>query len=203
MISSFQDYKAYVKADQKAHKKENLSFKKKIKEYFFADYIWEFQKSLRRYEYLKNTHRGSFHKKILLLFAYKRYKKISIKLGFSIPPNVFGPGLRIAHYGTIVVNNNARIGANCRIHICVNIGTSGGSLKAPVLGDNVYIAPGAKIFGDIVIANNTVIGANAVVNRSFTEPNCVIAGNPAKVIKKLVGADIKKFIPHVEMQALS
>lgn len=41
---------------------------------------------------------------------------MSAKLSISIKPNVFGPGLSIAHYGGIVVNPNAHIGSNCRIH---------------------------------------------------------------------------------------
>jgi serine O-acetyltransferase len=52
----------------------------------------------------------------------------------------------------------------------------------PKIGDNVYIGPGAKIFGDIEIADGIAIGANSVVNRSFTEPNIGIAGIPAKKI---------------------
>lgn len=47
-----------------------------------------------------------------------------IRLGFSIPINVFDYGLRINHYGTIVVNTKARIGKWCDIHACVNIGES-------------------------------------------------------------------------------
>lgn len=106
-----------------------------------------------------------------------------MKLGFSIPINVFGPGLSIPHYGTIVVNSNARIGANCRLHVGVNIGASGGSIKAPCLGDNVYIGPGAIIFGDIQIADNVTIGANATVNRSCGQANVVLAGSPANIVK--------------------
>lgn len=45
-----------------------------------------------------------------------------------------------------------------------------GSKKAPKIGDNVYIGPGAVLFGDIEIADNCWIGANAVVNKSFLEP---------------------------------
>ena len=80
---------------------------------------------------------------------------------------MFGPGLSIAHAGTIVVNSNAKIGANCRIHVCVNIGAdvTDGS-KAPIIGDNCYIGPGAKLFGSIILGNNVGIGANAVVNKS-------------------------------------
>jgi serine O-acetyltransferase len=109
---------------------------------------------------------------------------LGIKLGFTIPPNVFGPGLSIAHPGTIVVNPDARIGANCRLHVCVNIGTQAGEHSAvPALGDNCYIGPGAKLFGSINIGNNVVIAANAVVNKNFPD-NVTIGGVPAKVISQ-------------------
>ena len=117
------------------------------------------------------------------------FRRQSIKLGFSIPPNVFGPGLAIVHYGPIVVNGNARVGANCRVHVCVNIGGAGNLVSpetavglAPQIGSNVYISPGAKIYGPIRIADGVAIGANAVVNRTFDEPGITIAGVPARVI---------------------
>lgn len=68
--------------------------------------------------------------------------------GFSIGLNCFGKGLSISHIGTIVVNHEARIGENYRLHVCVNIGTG-----SPQIGDNVYIGPGAKLFGKIYIAD--------------------------------------------------
>jgi serine O-acetyltransferase len=76
----------------------------------------------------------------------------------------------------------------------VNIGASGGEVQGPILGDNVYIAPGAKIYGNIKIPSNTAIGANAVVNKSFEKENTIIAGVPAKVIGEV---DIKKIIKHI------
>ncbi len=104
---------------------------------------------------------------------------------FSIPPNVFGKGLSIAHRGTIVVNGNTHVGDNCRIHVCVNIGTLPGcSNAAPTLGDNVYIGPGVKIYGKIKIGSGIMIGANAVVNKDFLEDNICIAGVPAKKISE-------------------
>ena len=103
-------------------------------------------------------------------------------LNFSIPINVFGPGLSIAHYGTIVVNQNSKIGKNCRIHENVTIGSTGGEELAPQIGNNVFIGTGAKIIGNIEIADNIAIGANSLVNKSFTEPGITIAGNPAKKI---------------------
>lgn len=117
------------------------------------------------------------------------FRRQSIRLGFSIPPNVFGPGLAIVHYGTIVVNSAARIGPNCRIHVDVNIGGKAGFTTqevarslAPRIGANVYIAPGAKIYGPIEIGDNCVIGANAVVNKSHPKRSVTLAGVPARVV---------------------
>jgi serine O-acetyltransferase len=63
------------------------------------------------------------------------------------------------------------------------IGEKNGSENVPIIGNNVSIAAGAKIFGKIVIADGIYIGANAVVNKSFTESGIAIAGVPARKIK--------------------
>jgi len=102
-------------------------------------------------------------------------------LGFTIPRNVFGPGLSIAHWGSIVVHPDVRVGNNCRIHSAVNIGVFNG--KSPTIGNNVYIAPGAKLFGGITIGDNVTIGANAVVNKDVPS-NVTVGGIPAKIISK-------------------
>lgn len=122
-------------------------------------------------------------RRLFFLIAYLKYRRLSLLTGISIPKNTCKEGLTLYHFGSIVVNPACRIGRNCCIMNNVNIGANGGSLKAPRIGDNVYIGPGAVIFGDIEIADGCYIGANAVVNKSFLEPNSVIAGIPAKVIK--------------------
>lgn len=106
----------------------------------------------------------------------------SIKLGFTIPVNTFGKGLNIHHYGCIVVNDNARIGENCNIQQGVNIGQNYGSENVLTIGNDVYIGPGAKIFGKVTIADGCVIGANAVVCKDFLEANKIIIGVPAKQV---------------------
>ena len=177
MINNYQTYKQYRKTEKS---------KSGLKEFLYPEPTRVFLKWLRRVEWHYNS--GVWYHKLLFLFAYHRYRKISIKTGFSIPKNVCGLGLSIPHYGSIVINANCRIGENCRIQNNVNIGATGGSSKAPKIGNNVYIGPGAVIYGDIEVADNCYIGANAVVNKSFTEPYSVIAGVPAKVIKKEVKA---------------
>ncbi|MEN9640805.1 MAG: hypothetical protein RLZZ262_2674, partial [Bacteroidota bacterium] len=74
------------------------------------------------------------------------------------------------------------IGKNCWINQLVVIGYSDTG-KAPTLGDNVHIAMGAKVYGDIHIGDNSMIGANAVVFRSVP-PNCTVVGVPARIIKR-------------------
>ena len=114
-------------------------------------------------------------------------------MGWDIPINTFGPGLRINHFGLIVVNGNARIGAFCDIHQGVNIGQHGTSPEdVPTIGDNVWIGPGAKIFGRITIADECAIGANAVVNKSFDESNIAIAGIPAKKVADMGNMYIRR-----------
>jgi serine O-acetyltransferase len=112
--------------------------------------------------------------------------KLATKLGLTVPKNVFGPGLCMVHYGTIVVSPQAKVGANCRIHPSTSIGDYNGS---PTIGDNVYIGPGAKIFGNIKIGNNVAIGANAVVNKNIPH-NVTIGGIPAKIISDKSSIDI-------------
>ena len=122
-----------------------------------------------------------------------RYKVISLVAGYSIPLNVFGPGLSIAHRGTIVVNSNAKVGSNCRLHVGVNIGTAPGVPNlSPTIGNDVYIGPGAKIYGKITLADGIVIGANAVVTHSFDEPNITIAGVPARKINDMGRSEIEE-----------
>ena len=112
---------------------------------------------------------------------------------FSDPPNVFGPGLSIAHYGSITVHPRVRVGRNCRLHICVNIGTAAGYSDAvPTLGNDVYIGPGAKIFGPITISDGVVIGANAVINRSVTSPQITVGGVPAVMISDKGRGDLTR-----------
>lgn len=181
MIQNKKDLNYYIEQDRK-----KLNFKKPsfLKRLLYPGKISTFQETLRKAEYYNNTANKSIINRFLSLYYKRLYSKRALQLGFTIPLNTFGPGLSIAHYGTIVVNGAARIGANCRIHVCVNIGASNASAKAPKIGNNVYIAPGCKIFGDITIADNIVIAANSVVNKSFLQPGVLIGGIPAKVLKE-------------------
>lgn len=116
---------------------------------------------------------------IIIKFLFLR---LSIRLGFSIPINTLGKGVHIPHYGTIVVNEKSFIGDFSVINVGVVIGRHPSSKdKVPRIGRCVYLAPGVKVFGDIFIADNSVIGANCVVTKSVEE-NSLCLGIPGRVV---------------------
>lgn len=147
---------------------------------FSPNYSFKYIKLLRYHGHYskKKSVFGKLIKKILSI----RLHRLGTKLGFYIPKDVFGSGLYIPHTGSIVVNPNSTIGKNCQINNNVVIGQNKG--KAPTIGDNVYIGPGAVISGDIIIADNVWIGANSVVTKSIIEPNVLVGGIPARIICK-------------------
>ena len=93
-----------------------------------------------------------------------------------------GKGLHIWHYGSIIINGYAKIGENCTLHGQNCIGNNGKSNEAPVIGNNVDIGAGASIIGNIKIADEIVIGAGAVVNKSFFRKGAILVGIPAHEI---------------------
>jgi serine O-acetyltransferase len=97
---------------------------------------------------------------------------------------VMGKNVHFAYKGiAVVVHKRAVIGDNVVIGSCVTIGGKSKSKNPPRIGNNVYIATGAKVLGDITIGSNVVIGANAVVVKDVPD-NSVVGGIPAVFIKE-------------------
>ena len=173
MITDRQTYREYVKEDLKAYGLTHVGFYN----YWWMDCL-RFQLRLRRIEYLHNTAGHNPLKGMWRFVLEVVNHRLATRLGFTIPKNVFGPGLHIVHYGTIVVHPDARVGRNCRLHPSTSIGDYNG---VPRLGDNVYIGPGAKIYGPVTLGDNVAVGANAVVNKSFGS-NVTLGGVPARIV---------------------
>lgn len=79
-----------------------------------------------------------------------------------------------------MVNGDARVGKNCRLHGGNVIGNKGVSLEVPVLGDNVRLGAGAKVLGGVTVADGVQIGAGAVVLHSCATRGALLVGVPAK-----------------------
>ncbi len=176
MINSKQELQEYLYRDSLANRRKTVKTK------LFGDEIWKFIVAMRKLDFYDSMRKKSKLYLPLFIFYKFRYHSLSVKLGFSIPYNVFGKGLSIAHYGALCVNSAAVVGENCRIHESVTIGATGGSDKAPRIGNNVLIGSGTRIIGDITIADNVAIGAGSVVVKSIEEQGTTWAGVPARKI---------------------
>lgn len=175
MIRNKNDLKAYLEEDRKAL---GISWKHPR---VLRDDIWRFEILLRKTEYSVNCKNGPFGK--IQSNIYKMLlHRASIRLGYSIPLNAFGKGLSLAHYGSVVVNHTASIGDYCRIQENTTIGATGGESSSPTIGDYVFIGSGARIIGNIRIADGVVVGAGSVVVKDVLENNVTVAGVPAKII---------------------
>lgn len=117
----------------------------------------------------------AYHRLRLMHYAYKT--------GFQIHPNTCGSGLTIWHWGSIIVNPKCRIGKNCTLYPGVLIGHKNAGEPAPIIGDNCFIASGAKLIGAINIGNNVTIAQNAIVTHNIPD-DVIVGGIPAKIIKQ-------------------
>jgi serine O-acetyltransferase len=101
-----------------------------------------------------------------------------------------GPGLFIQHgFATIIEAKS--IGKNCWINQQVTIGFSN-ERDCPVIHDNVIIIAGVKIIGNVIIGNNSKIGANSVVVKNVPE-NCTVVGIPSYIVKRN-GLKVKEYL---------
>ena len=120
----------------------------------------------------------------------KALYQISVEylLGVELPWDTrVGPGLQLHHGTGLVVNHGTQIGSNCTLRHCTTIGNKqrpdGSFTDSPIIGDNVDIGSNSVILGAITIGDGAVIGAGSVVVKSVPA-GCVVAGNPAKIIKQ-------------------
>lgn len=125
---------------------------------------------------------------------YHRYKERKILVGllkiFAPPMNTFyignsaklGEGI-IFYHPFCTYLNCISIGDNCRIRNGTTFGNkSDDNNLRPMIGNNVNVGVNVTIIGDIKIGDNAIIGAGAIVTKSFPGDS-IIAGNPAKIIK--------------------
>ncbi len=121
-------------------------------------------------------------KAIRMKLFWLMYRIIETGTGITLPPTAnIGPGLRIWHFGNIIIHPNAVIGANCTLRQGVTIGNRYPDGPAPIIGDNVDCGAYAQILGGIRIGSNCKIGAMSVVLGDLPN-NATAVGIPAKIV---------------------
>lgn len=180
MITTKEQLKEYLKIEKDLY----VPSKSSIRNYILSGpdiYRWKYIKAYRKLEYYYNNRNKNVVYAILNLHYARKFNRIGFKLGIELNRNVFEEGLMIYHTSGIVVNGDARIGKNCKLHGGNVIGNKGNDLKAPIIGNNVRLGTGAKILGDVYIADDVQIGAGAIVLNSCYEKGALLIGIPAKV----------------------
>ncbi len=150
--------------------------------------LYRYFKLLRKYEYLcyrrDNTKNLILSKTLSLKIKYCDSKKnrLGLTIGVEIKPFCCGASVRICHPNVII---NGYTGESCVFHGNNVLGNkkTGDTEAIPRIGNNVDVGIGAMVIGDVIIADNVVIGAGAVVTKSFEKPGTVVAGVPAKEIR--------------------
>ena len=115
--------------------------------------------------------------KPVYILLYRHYKSA---WGIDIDCNAtIGPGLFVYHYGGIIVGSTAVLGRNCSLSHGVTIGMSGEGRRrgCPVIGDDVFMAPGSIAHGKITIGSNVKLGPNTVINRDVPDNSVVSLGS--------------------------
>jgi putative colanic acid biosynthesis acetyltransferase WcaB len=123
---------------------------------------------------------------ILYLLAYRYW--VDWVWGIELPRKLtVGKGLTLYHGHALVVNQGVIIGENCVLRNSTTIGhkklADGSFSKCPRIGNNVDIGANVCIIGDIEVGDNVIIGAGAVVTKNIPS-DCVVVGNPARILDK-------------------
>lgn len=120
--------------------------------------------------------------------------------GVEIHPGAtIGSRLFIDHGMGIVIGETCNIGNNVTIYQGVTLGGTGKERgkRHPDIGDNVLIAAGAKVLGNIEVGSNVNIGANSVVLKDVPDYSTVV-GIPGRIVKQ-DGLKVGKNFNHTKL----
>jgi acetyltransferase-like isoleucine patch superfamily enzyme len=108
-----------------------------------------------------------------------------MEIGKDVSPG-YSPFCYIQTIGRLYIGDNTLIGPHVSIitgnHNISDLSTHKESFVR--IGKNCWIGSHSVILPGVELADNIIVGAGSVVTKSFEEKNILIAGNPAKKLKK-------------------
>ncbi len=116
----------------------------------------------------------------------KIFSKGTTNLEFYTNSDNIGWGLIIWHGFSTVINVN-KMGKDCQIWQNVTIGNMGSGQDVdnkPIIGDRVCVCANSVVIGKINLADDVIVGAGTIVNKSITEKGAIIVGQPFRTILK-------------------
>lgn len=151
--------------------------------------IWKYLSLFRRAQFYKQQIASTngllrIIAKIQNRRLIRKKNSLSAKCGVEIAnSSLLGRRLDIWHGGVVI---NCDLGDDCVFHGNNIVGNKGigKSHETPVLGNGVDVGAGAVVIGKINIADNCVIGANAVVTKDFVVPGSIIVGIPGRALNR-------------------
>lgn len=111
------------------------------------------------------------------------HRRCMFHTGIQIPVGTrIAEGLKIGHFGSIVINPEAKIGRNFSIAQGCLIGNAQGKRSGtPVIGDNEIMSANSIVVGGVTIGDYVMIAPGAFVNFDVPD-NSIVVGNPGKII---------------------
>lgn len=134
----------------------------------------------------------AFHKPYRNLFYYRIPKSMWLRHFVPSYPMFFidciegiGGGCFCLNHPYATVLSARKIGCNFTFSQLTTLGNkrNGRNDLVPTIGDNVTLCANVTIVGDVRIGNNVVVGAGSVVVKDIPD-NCIVVGNPARIIEK-------------------
>lgn len=133
------------------------------------------------YRFGRWSARQTFLIRYLLLAVYfllERLIRAMYGIHLSSKANI-GPGFYIGHFGGVYLGE-CTLGTGCSVNQRVFIDKNMGG--RPLIGSNVWIGAHTRIIGPVQIEDGSATAAGSRVE-SNVPPRCLVAGNPARVIK--------------------
>ena len=182
-----QELQAIIAEEKSMYIKNNESFLRFVHQKRYM--IWKYLSCFRWAQYYKEKISAAaglrkLYAKLACRIMTRRKNIFGEKCGVEITnSSKLGSRLNIWHSGVVidgVLGDDVSIRGNCVLGSKDLKCTSG----RPVIGNGVEVGFGAAVIGNVTIADSCIIGANAVVTKSFPEPGTIIVGVPARALKK-------------------